>query len=713
MILKKTNIKMSFHNLVNTRYFSEAAIEWKKNGGIYTRAPHGSRDYFQYWEEQTRRCLYGYKVADTWISGRHYGYLNFSPMSRVPEKTLLANIEESRDKRGRLSKNIAEKIIEFPSFWEVDYEWWNFKHIAWYGGTFMGIHSPGGKHMVALKTRGCGFSYKEAWDGVYNYNFIDGSKSYYFAATEPFLIGDAIMDKVQADLDWINRYSPYWKKNRQVRHTLMHQKASYLDEMGVEKGTFSEIIGQIVDKASKTRGKRGRKATFEEAGSFPHLEDAVEVCLGSMREGGAYVGQVSIFGTGGESGPGIQGLENIFNYPESWDMLSFPNIWEEGIAGTECGYFVPCYRANAWFQDADGNVNIEAAVMNDDIARAKKKKSGKPKDLDRRKAEYPRTPAEALSRLNGNGFNIAEVDAQITRIRTNPAIHGMLKYGRMISSENVKNNAVDFMVLPKFTAKPIEEFPHKDNDDLRGCVTIAMPPVRDQNGFVPDGVYEISFDSYYKEDSEDKTSLFSLKVWKVENTFDPSWVDLPVAWYVGRPTRLDEVYEQLFALCRYYNAKCQGEIAGGGQGVVAYAKTYRLLEWIHNEPEMTHNKELASKSAGTSYLMNMAVDRKRLGMMYQEDWHMAPRGVDENGNIIRNIHRIYDIAYLLEMKKYNPEVGNYDRLSDGIVGMYLLKERRAMMVQTARAETDLFTEGRTFFGGSSTDIESGAVTSSY
>lgn len=696
---------MGFHNLVNTRYFSEAATDWKKNGGRYTTAPHGSRDYYQYWEEQERRCKYGYKVADTWISGRHYGYLNFFPISRVPEAVLMANLQEAQNKHGRISATAAEKIISFPAFWEIDYEWWMFKHIAWYGGSFMGINSPGNRHMACLKTRGAGFSYKEAWDGVYNYNFIDGSKSYYFASALPFLEGDAILDKVKAGLDWINQYVPYWKKNRQVSKTLMHQKASYWDEFGVERGTMSEIIGQVVDKPSKTRGKRGRKATFEESGSFPHLEDAVEVSMGSMSEGGIYVGQISVFGTGGESGPGIQGLENIFNYPESWDMLAFPNVWEKGLSGTECGYFVPCWRANSWFMDVDGNVDMKSAILNDEIARVKRKKTGKPKDLDRRKAEYPRTPAEALQRLNGNGFNITEIDAQINLIRSNKAIQGMLRYGRMRVDGS-------FAVLSKYYANPIEDFPHNQGDDLRGCVTILKEPYRDAEGNVPAGMYDISFDPYYKEDAEDQTSLFSIKVWKIENPIDMEFAGLPVAWYAGRPQRLDECYEQLFGLQRMYNARVQGEISGGGQGVVNYAKTHRLLHSLKNEPLMAHNKELASKSAGNSFFMNMNDDRKKLGLLYLEDWHMTPRGIDEKGNLVYNIHRVYDIAWLREFRKFNPEKGNYDRISDGIVEMFELKENHAEMVKTRRKKKHFYSDQHYLYGGSSTDT-SGSKTSFY
>lgn len=700
---------MALHTLVNTSIFSQTARDFKKNGDIYTRAPHGSRDYYSFWEEEEKRCRYGYSAGGLWIPGRYYFYLNHFQIYKVPDHVVIENMR--RRKAGLQQLKTSEKIWDFPRFWEIDYEWWMFKHISWYGGEFMGVKSDGGKHLCALKTRGCGFSFKEAADGVYNYTFIPGSKSYYFAATEPFLIGDAIMDKVQSGLDFTNKYSTYWKQNRQKKFGLMHQKASYLDSESVERGTFSEIIAQIVDKADKTRGKRGRKITFEEAGSFPNLERAVEISQGSLRDGDVYVGQMSIFGTGGETGPSIQGLENIFNYPEAWDMLAFPNVYEDGVVGTECGYFVPCWRANNMYIDMEGNIDMQGALRADDIMREKKKRTGKPKDLDGRKAEYPRTPGEALQRLSGNGFNIAEIDAQIKRLQTNHAMQAQLRYGKMVTAPS-HADGVEFVVMPKLKARPIEEYPHTSlGSELDGCVTILQEPITDQNGNVYDNVYEISFDAYYKEDAEDTTSLFSVKVWKTENAIDPSYVDLPVAWWAGRPKKLDDAYFILFALSRKYRAKVQGEISGGGQGVVNYAKTSRILHLVHNEPQMVHNKEIASKSAGNSFLMNMNDDRKRLGLQYLEDWHMMPRGIDEKGNITYNIHWIYDIAWLRELKKHNPEKGNFDRISDAIVGMFMLKEKRAMMVKTRRKNKSFYTKERLLYGGSGT--ETGAFTTSY
>lgn len=693
-----------FHSLVNTAQFSYTARDFKKNGDKYTTAPKGSRDYFQFWEEEDRRCKYGYSIGDLWIPGRMYFWLNHFPISRVPEAVLLKALERRRV-TGRLEVSEAEKIIEFPKFWEIHYEWWNLKHIAWYGGEFMGINSPGNRHMAALKTRGAGFSFMEACDGVYNYNFIDGSKSYYFAGAEPYLVGDAIMDKVQAGLDWINTHSPYWKKNRQVKKSVMHQRASFLDAAGDEKGSKSEIIAQIVDKPSKTRGKRGRKASFEEGGSFPHLEAALEVCLGSMREGSIYVGQVSVFGTGGEQGPGIQGLENIFNNPKAWDMLIFPNIWDEGMQATECGYFVPCWRANSWYMDEEGNVDYMGALKADQEERDKKKLSGKPKDLDRRKAEYPRNPAEALQRLTGNGFNIAEIDAQIKRLETQRSLQGMIRHGNLISGEN---SGIEFEPLPKDVARPIEDFPHSqaEGSDLKGCVSMIERPYKNPLGKTPAGMYLITFDAYYKEESEDQTSLWSFKVWKLDNPHDSAFAGLPVAWYAGRPVRYEDNHDIMFKAQEMFNAEIQGEISGGGQSVFTYAKLAHKLHVLRHEPETAGNKEVASKGSKNAYLMNMTTDRKKLGLTYLEDWHMQPRGLDDKGNLIRNVHRIFDIAWLREMRKHNPEKGNYDRISDALVAMFELKESYAQRVKAAVEVEEFY--ARELFGGSAIE-ETGTV----
>lgn len=678
-----------WHNLVNTQYFKEAAIDFKKNGGRYTMAPRGSRDYFEYVDLQNKRCREGMSVGGVWIPGRYYFYLNFFPMWKVPDETALQAFEDQRNKvTGKIAKKTADKILDFPRFNEMQYEWWRFKHIAWNGGTFMGIDSPGGRHICCGKTRGAGFSYQEGADGVYNYNFISGSKSYYFASREDYLTKDGILVKVQEGLDWINDHCPWWAQNRHEKNTLMHQRASFIDELGNKKGSKSEIMGVIVDDPNKVRGKRGRKIVFEESGSFKRLKDALEISLGSLRDGDFYVGQASLFGTGGEEGPSIEGLQDVFDNPRQWDMLPFPNIWEDGDQ-SECGYFVPSFRANFVYTDKDGNIDIEAALLSDEIERDKKRNSKDPRALDRRKAEYPQKPAEMFNRLSNNGFNIAEIDAQIKRINSSAAIQGLLRNGFLRRSNDVNAlGGVEFVPGNKETCKPITDYPHSQAGDLSGCVTICERPYVDANGKVPPGMYIIVFDAYYKEDAEDKTSLFDIRVLKQENNVDSTFAGLPVAWFTGRPQRLATCHEILFMLADYYNCSVQGEISGGGQSVLDYAKQHKLLHRVEFEPEMLHNKEIASKQKNRSYLMNMTTDRKRMGMTYLEQWHMEQRGVTENGNPVYNVHRIYDLGLLREMRKGG--LANSDRMSSMIIGMFMLKENVTKLSTRVEIENDFY-----------------------
>lgn len=702
---------MGFHHLVNTSYFSEAANDFWKNGENYTLAPRGSRDYYEFWEEQERRCLQGYQVGDLYITGRHYFYLNFTPIWRVPDDKLLEASEAAR--RGQAI--VADKILTFPKFWEIDYEWWNFKHVAWYGGSFMGIHSPGGRHLCCLKTRGAGFSYKEAADGVYNYIFHEGSKSYYFAGLEEYLIKDGILNKVQEMLDHINAHSPYWKLNRGKKNTLMHQKASYVNDEGREISIGSEILGVTIDNPNKTRGKRGRKIVFEEAGSFKNLKKALEISQGSIKSGSIYIGQISVFGTGGEEGPGIEGLDDIYTSPEAWDMLRFPNVYDEAMEATACGYFVPCYRANEAAMDLDGNVDVELAIRLDDIERAKKEKDKDPRALDARKAEYPRNASEALMRMSFNMYNIAEIDRQIKKLMSNKVLQGYLRNGTLIQGEA----GPEFVPLPD--ANPIVHYPHKNTDDLEGCLTIFEKPVQlpfykddgAKSVGTPDGMYFIVVDPVYKEDAEDLTSLFVIQVWKQYNTLDPANQGLPIAWWVSRPRQLRAAYRMLFLMADFWNCTIQSEIAGGGQGIVDYAREQKLLHKLEYEISIDAREiSIDETKKNRSYFMNISTDIKMIGLRYHADWSMEVRGITEEGAPIINMNHTYDLGVLREMRKYNDK-RNADRISCAVLAMFMLKKKALEAALSTELSSNNNFYSRSFFSTAGNSSQGVGVTTAY
>lgn len=673
---KKTQITKEMRLFANTQYLSEAAIHFKKHGR-YTLAPKGHKDWVEYWTEQDRRCREGYSVGDIKITGKHYFMLNFQPMMVYDKNTK------------SVVKGIEAKKLLFPRFWKVHYDWWWAKEIAMKGATADFVRDiridalpiqdyVDGKNMICLKTRRAGFSYLEANDGVWNYNFLPGSKSYFFAAILEYLTVDGILNKVEAQLNFLNKHTDgYWRKNRQKKSTTMHNRASYIDGKGNEKGYLSEIMGVIVNDPNKVRGKDGVKITYEEAGSFPRLQAALAISMPSAKAGAQFTGQHSVFGTGGEEGPGIQGLEDIFQNPHAYDMLAFRNVWEEGYEATECGYFVPCTAANETFMDMDGNIDLQANLEFEERERRKAMQSKDPKKLDRHKAEYPFVPSEALMRITGNIFPTEQIMHQIKYVKGNKALQSFIRYGDLISDQE---KGIIFQLNPK--AVPLLKYPHNQaEDDLTGTVTIFEQPWTDLKGKIPENLYKVVVDPYVLDEAEDLTSLFACYVVKRTNMLTETQGDIIVASYIGRPKSLEaNVYPNLFNLCRYYNATIQAEIAGGGQGIVTYGKNKGLLHLLCYEPEIVLPKERQGRS-NRSVFMKMTSELKRQGLTYLVEWLLKVRGYDDQGNEILNLHKIYDLGLLIELSKWNP-TGNFDRISAMILAMYELRD------QEIQAEND-------------------------
>lgn len=147
--------------------------------------------------------------------------------------------------------------------------------------------------------------------------------------------------------------------------------------------------------------------------------------------------------------------------------------------------------------------------------------------------------------------------------------------------------------------------------------------------------------------------------------------DLIVASYVGRPKTQDDYNRNLFLLSEYYNAKIGFENDRGE--IIPYAKRHRKLHMLQEEFEMLDKKELQSRTVKRQYGMHMTAQRKRQGELYIRDWLVTPRGKDENGVVTLNLHKIYDLALLQELIKFNHK-GNFDRVMSLMIGMFHTRE---------------------------------------
>lgn len=302
--------------IYNSDKFRQAAIFFKEHG-TYTLAPPGTTDYIKYWDEETNRCLYGYVAPDgDAISGYNYFYLNYSPIMKLSEVEYTDRYGNKRTRR--------ERILEFPNFWDYDYYYFNAIEEA----------ETEGKHLVVLKSRQRGYSFKGASMLVRNYELIPGSKSFAVASEQKFLIGDGLLTKAWQIMDFIDKNTA-WSKQR-LTSTRMERVSGFkiTDEFGkqTEQGYLSSITGiTLKNDPERLRGTRGKLVLFEEGGKFPNLETAWRVEQPAVEtDDGVAFGLLIAFGTGGTEGCVMAGSKV---YSSDGRLLNIEDIhMSDGIA---------------------------------------------------------------------------------------------------------------------------------------------------------------------------------------------------------------------------------------------------------------------------------------------------------------------------------------------------------------------------------------------
>ena len=525
-------------HIYNSIKFSPAAEFFKKHK-CYTLAPRGTTDYNTYWEQETDRCLNGYIAPDgDYITGYYYFYLNYSPIMKLEEV-------KYTDRNGNI-RTRRERILDFPRFWDYDYYYYNAIEEA----------EDQGKHMSVLKSRQRGYSFKGASMLVRNYELIPGSKNFAVASEQKFLIGDGLLTKAWQIMDFIDKNTA-WAKQRLVS-TRMERVAGYkvTDEFGkqTEQGYMSSISGiTLKNDPERIRGTRGKLVLWEEGGKFPGLLDAWRIEQPSVEtDDGVAFGLMIAYGTGGTEGASFTGLKELFYKPEAYNVLAFPNIWDDNAEQTNCGFFVPSWSnlesfdkdGNYIYMDKDGNSLREKAIENLIEQRNKIKDGGaSQQSIDRFISERPIKPREAVLELGKNIFPRKLLMDQLTRIRTNTKLRNM----KHIVDLNWDGNG-QIMATEKKSGD-ITEYPLKKGDKPHGSIVIWEYPIKDP----PFGLYIGGCDPYDHDDSF-TNSLGSVFIFKRVKAGE-AWNDVIVAEYSGRPDTAEEYYENVRKLLVFYNAR--------------------------------------------------------------------------------------------------------------------------------------------------------------
>jgi len=638
--------RIEIKKIKNTDKFREAAIRFE-NLDYYCPYQEGTSAFIEYWEREKDRCLHGYTAEDgDYITGYHYFYLNYFQIIKVVKS----------EKSG---KNI--KVKGFPRYWDYDMEF------------FLAIEQAEktGHHLVVLKARRKGYSYKVGSMLDRNFYLIPESKNYAFAGEMEFLIKDGILSKAWDGMDFIDENTAWYKK-RQKTDTKLHKRASYVydkDGVKIEGGYKSEIIGvSLKNDANKIRGKAGRLMIYEEAGKFPNLKEAWMVAKHSLEQGDDVFGLSIAFGTGGTGDANYEGLKDLFYEPEAYGCLEIENIWDDS-ADRACGFFAPVYyNFSENYMDEDGNSDIKGAVKYCLGERERIISTASDRHtIDRYVAEMPFTPQEATLQISGNIFPKEELTKHLAHIRTNQKIKDQKQVGELVENS-------DGTLEWKQSKYPndITSYRLKKDDDKRGSVVIWEHPEKE----APYGLYIAATDPY-DHDVSTTNSLGSTFIYKRFFTYE-SYYDIIVAEYTGRPDTAEEYYENVRKLLLYYNARCLYE--NEKKGMFQYFKNKHYDYLLADQPDIIDDIVKDSKVQRKKGIhATTGIQDWSEGKL--KSWLVTPRG---GGKM--NLHTIMSEPLLEELIGYNPD-GNFDRVIAVQILMIFLEELHNINVKSKNKES--------------------------
>lgn len=346
-----------------------------------------------WWQRQISRCLNGYTVEnaiekggdnfvdgenaiwhgndcylpdyDYWIidrkihiTGRHYFYLNFWKIKRL-------------DKQARRKKVLNPK----------------FTDLSWENYLIRDLADAAQLDNMWTKSRQRGMSEEEASEIAYDYLFFKESQSLIIAGEDKY--GKNTMNFVKRGLMNLKNTQLYKWPSRNN------------DEEIISEYTGSEIYMRIAkDNSQAASSLSPSRVLYEEIGIWKKgmLKETSEFIKASQEAEGVKTSISRYTGTGGETGSGVDDMEEMFFNPENFGLYARRNRYTNDKTSTKkTAIFIPATKFE--LIDEDGNSLIKESDKKLDADRAKKK----PNERFRAITQKPKV-VEELFQANPNGF---------------------------------------------------------------------------------------------------------------------------------------------------------------------------------------------------------------------------------------------------------------------------------------------------------------------
>ncbi len=544
----------------NPSWFTEARDTFVRTGH-YTRFRRNSRSWRAFWKEQFIRCKYGMTSHGYTITGDHYYFLNFYRLKD------LDNVEESGMGRQEI----------FPNFLEGQYEWFHYLKLA----------RKLRMNACMMKARGAGYSEIEASIISNSYNVIKGSINVCAAFAQTQL--DKLLEKVWANINWL-----YYNTDGGMAHLSQAKNSNYLrrashyeirDGQKIEVGWGSQIQGIITDKPGKLRGDRTDILMFEECGLWPQFTKAYTQADALVGQIGRQWGLRLMGGTGGETGPQMEGLRKMYYEPQLFGVLPYRHNFTKNGEYAITSFFLPAFRTikelslldnRGWLDDEEGK-----AYFN----KTRDLKAQDPEEFTTFCAEYCFDGEEAFSLEGNNKFNKILIAEQLANIRIHKDSpkpeRGTLEYifkNGQHSRENItglrwiKNNNGDVQIIehPIWTQVSYDE----DGNELK---------YEKMNGLYVAGIDSIDLGMDDTSALTKDPSNFCIVIKRRQfGLKDPTYV----AIYKARPNDVRDAYKTAIKLLQYYN--CKANLEATRVSMLSWAREKKYLNYFMYRPVATY-----------------------------------------------------------------------------------------------------------------------------
>lgn len=544
----------------NPSWFTEARDTFVRTGH-YTRFRRNSRSWRAFWKEQFIRCKYGMTSHGYTITGDHYYFLNFYRLKD------LDNVEEAGMGRQEI----------FPNFLEGQYEWFHYLKLA----------RKLRMNACMMKARGAGYSEIEASIISNSYNVIKGSINVCTAFAQTQL--DKLLEKVWANINWL-----YYNTDGGMAHLSQAKNSNYLrrashyeirDGQKIEVGWGSQIQGIITDKPGKLRGDRTDILMFEECGLWPQFTKAYTQADALVGQIGRQWGLRLMGGTGGETGPQMEGLRKMYYEPQLFGVLPYRHNFTKNGEYAITSFFLPAFRtikelslldSRGWLDDEDGK-----AYFN----KTRDLKAQDPEEFTTFCAEYCFDGEEAFSLEGNNKFNKILIAEQLANIRIHKDSpkpeRGTLEYifkNGQHSRENItglrwiKNNTGDIQIIehPIWTQVSYDE----EGNELK---------YEKMNGLYVAGIDSIDLGMEDTSALTKDPSNFCIVIKRRQfGLKDPTYV----AMYKARPNDVRDAYKTAIKLLQYYN--CKANLEATRVSMLSWAREKKYLNYFMYRPVATY-----------------------------------------------------------------------------------------------------------------------------